>query len=666
LKPVFIIAIVAVAMIGVMVPIVFAERASIDDYKNMEIIISDVKIVEQEYRDFISYTVTMRDSNLKVHEDYRILPKVIRTYIDYGDDGAFSFGNDPKTFSGYTQEGEEGCEWADDYHYLSGADGGIYSFNMCHYVEGGYDEFLIILDYSKDIRDYPGDSILDRSRIIQTMSSTGKVIDDISTKLTNDISSQISGTINLEKKTFSLSKYSTTMTTISGIVDSDSRGQVELNILKNNEIIVQQKMKLTSSGKFSLPIMLDEKFSPGSYTVTGMFENSIFDEVTFEILDDLSKTEEYVVAEKSENNVEDTSKNTVPSLDVIESSTNNSNFKTYQNNEFNFSMDYFSGWTLDDQQMDGFDFNVALTNDLNYEQDYSSIQIFYNHDSLQLSNAELREFDNAFATHFKEMCEENTFEIDGFICNDFEVLETDVNNNNNLYQYKVVTKYSEKYPDSTKTKFIQIFLALMENGNVWQIFASIPSEKYNICSKEMWITLNSIEINSDLAFLDESTKMIPTNDNLFGDCIIEKSHEELEKSQYDSSSTEKETSANAGGGCLIATATYGSELAPQVQQLRELRDNQLLNTESGTAFMSTFNNVYYSFSPIIADYERENPLFREAVKIAITPMISTLSLMENAETESEVLSTGISVIALNLGMYLGVPAIVIVGIRKKF
>ena len=121
-----------------------------------------------------------------------------------------------------------------------------------------------------------------------------------------------------------------------------------------------------------------------------------------------------------------------------------------------------------------------------------------------------------------------------------------------------------------------------------------------------------------------------------------------------------------GGGCLIATATYGSEMAPQVQQLRELRDNQLLNTESGSAFMGTFNDVYYTFSPIIADYERENPLFKEAVKLAITPMISTLSLMENAESESEVLSIGLSVIALNLGMYLGAPAIVIIGIRKKF
>ena len=120
-----------------------------------------------------------------------------------------------------------------------------------------------------------------------------------------------------------------------------------------------------------------------------------------------------------------------------------------------------------------------------------------------------------------------------------------------------------------------------------------------------------------------------------------------------------------GGGCLIATAAYGSEMSPQVQMLRELRDNQLLNTESGTAFMSTFNNVYYSFSPAIADMEREHPMFKEIVKVGLTPMISSLSLMENANSESEVISLGLSVIALNIGMYLGIPAIVVVGIRKK-
>ena len=122
------------------------------------------------------------------------------------------------------------------------------------------------------------------------------------------------------------------------------------------------------------------------------------------------------------------------------------------------------------------------------------------------------------------------------------------------------------------------------------------------------------------------------------------------------------------GGCLIATATFGSEMAPQVQQLRELRDNTLLKSESGTIFMNSFNGMYYSFSPVIADLERENPLFKEAVKLFITPMISSLSLLNYVEMDSEesVLGYGVSLIILNLAMYVGIPASVIIGIKKKF
>jgi len=115
-------------------------------------------------------------------------------------------------------------------------------------------------------------------------------------------------------------------------------------------------------------------------------------------------------------------------------------------------------------------------------------------------------------------------------------------------------------------------------------------------------------------------------------------------------------SEEEGGGCLIATAAYGSELAPQVQQLREIRDNQLMNTESGSAFMSTFNEAYYSFSPIIADMERESPVFKEIVKLGLTPMLSTLAIMEGL---------GLSVIALNLGMYIGLPAFGIVKVIQS-
>ena len=116
---------------------------------------------------------------------------------------------------------------------------------------------------------------------------------------------------------------------------------------------------------------------------------------------------------------------------------------------------------------------------------------------------------------------------------------------------------------------------------------------------------------------------------------------------------------DADGGCLIATAAFGSELAPQVQELREIRDGTLLQTASGTAFMSGFSSLYYSFSPQVADLERQNPAFRELVRLLITPMLSTLSVMEHADSEMEVLGYGIGVILLNIGMYVVAPAVVV-------
>ncbi len=116
------------------------------------------------------------------------------------------------------------------------------------------------------------------------------------------------------------------------------------------------------------------------------------------------------------------------------------------------------------------------------------------------------------------------------------------------------------------------------------------------------------------------------------------------------------TARPAPGGCLVATAVYGSELAPQVQMLREIRDGTLLSTQSGTSFMAGFNSIYYSFSPTIADLERDNPAFRDAVRLFITPMLATLSIMTLADAEeSQVIGLGMLVIALNLGLYVAAP-----------
>jgi hypothetical protein len=162
---------------------------------------------------------------------------------------------------------------------------------------------------------------------------------------------------------------------------------------------------------------------------------------------------------------------------------------------------------------------------------------------------------------------------------------------------------------------------------------------------------------------------------------IQQQQKELEESTVDSESIdngksewtgtvngieEKQTESSEGGGCLIATATYGSEMAPQVQLLREIRDNQLMSTESGVSFMTGFNSLYYSFSPYVADMERESPAFKEMVKIGITPLLSTLSIMSYAETESEVIGYGIGVILMNLGMYVAAPVMLAYQIKNYF
>ena len=123
----------------------------------------------------------------------------------------------------------------------------------------------------------------------------------------------------------------------------------------------------------------------------------------------------------------------------------------------------------------------------------------------------------------------------------------------------------------------------------------------------------------------------------------------------------------SGGGCLIATAAYGSELAPQVQLLREIRDNMLLSTDSGISFMAGFNQLYYSFSPAVADLERENAAFKDAVRVAITPALYTLSIMTLADQNSDasVIAFGLLTIAAMAGIYMVGPVLAVRAIGRR-
>ena len=181
----------------------------------------------------------------------------------------------------------------------------------------------------------------------------------------------------------------------------------------------------------------------------------------------------------------------------------------------------------------------------------------------------------------------------------------------------------------------------------WYFESSSTSELGEIISgKYLFGTKSSVDRKDMYLIIDNNDGTEPVIHN---DVIVESN----------------QTESNESGGCLIATAAFGSEMAPQVQFLREIRDNTVLQTESGTAFMTSFNQFYYSFSPTIADYERENPVFKEAVKLTLTPLLTSLTLLQYADidSESEMLGYGIGVILLNVGMYFIVPAIIIMKIK---
>ncbi len=142
----------------------------------------------------------------------------------------------------------------------------------------------------------------------------------------------------------------------------------------------------------------------------------------------------------------------------------------------------------------------------------------------------------------------------------------------------------------------------------------------------------------------------------------------LPKAVAEEISTDATTSVESKGGCLIATAAYGTELASSVQMLREIRDNVVFGTESGTTFMGVFNQAYYAFSPTIADLERQNPVFRETVKIVITPLLSSLTILNyvDVNSEAQMLGYGVGIILLNIGIYFVVPAVIVIKSRKLF
>jgi len=121
------------------------------------------------------------------------------------------------------------------------------------------------------------------------------------------------------------------------------------------------------------------------------------------------------------------------------------------------------------------------------------------------------------------------------------------------------------------------------------------------------------------------------------------------------------SSSQQGSRCLIATATYGSELAPQVQFLRDFRDNLAMRTFAGSSFMTIFQAWYYSWSPPVAASIVPDPTVKAIMRVILQPLLEILQLSTAAfsllsfNSEFAIVVAGLVASAL-IGIVYFVPA----------
>lgn len=139
------------------------------------------------------------------------------------------------------------------------------------------------------------------------------------------------------------------------------------------------------------------------------------------------------------------------------------------------------------------------------------------------------------------------------------------------------------------------------------------------------------------------------------------------------STSSSTTSSSTGPNCFIATATFGSALAPQVQFLRNLRDKEIMNTYVGWNFMIAFNAWYYSFSPAVAQSITQHPTLQDTMRIALYPLIAILWLgatpfsLLPPHSELAAIISGLMITSLIGAAYLSLPlaALTKYGLKRR-
>ena len=121
---------------------------------------------------------------------------------------------------------------------------------------------------------------------------------------------------------------------------------------------------------------------------------------------------------------------------------------------------------------------------------------------------------------------------------------------------------------------------------------------------------------------------------------------------------------------MIASAAFGSGLAPEVQCLREFRDSVVGLSLAGGRFLAVFNVFYYSFSPAVAGVVASQPVLGSLVRLLIYPLVgclsgaSAVSALLPAGAEASIVLAGLVASAL-IGVAYGLPVLLAIQFIRR-
>ncbi len=117
---------------------------------------------------------------------------------------------------------------------------------------------------------------------------------------------------------------------------------------------------------------------------------------------------------------------------------------------------------------------------------------------------------------------------------------------------------------------------------------------------------------------------------------------------------------NPRPGCVIATATYGSELAPEVAYMRHVRDGMIGSNKVGQQLVNGWNVFYYLWSPPLAQFVDTHDVVKPIFKVLLLPLVGTIHLTAFTYTATAPLNTGFSSVIAFLFASISAIAVYIV------